>query len=40
MVAANFQEEDIVSFYKTSAPIYEKAFAKMGRPLPAKRPKA
>ena len=36
LTASNFQEEDILTFYKTSAPIYEKAFAKMGRPLPAK----
>lgn len=34
MAVSNVQEEDIVDFYKTSGPIYEKAFAKMGRAKP------
>jgi hypothetical protein len=33
----NFQREKIVSYYKTTAPIYRKAFAKMGRAAPSKR---
>ena len=27
----NFQEEDIVSYYKTTGPVFAKAYAKMGR---------
>ena len=33
----NFQREKIVSYYKTTAPIYRKAFAKMGRAAPSSK---
>jgi hypothetical protein len=29
MVPDNFQEEDIVAYYESTAPIYAKAFARM-----------
>jgi len=32
---ANLQEEPIVEYYETTAPIYAKAFAKMGQPAPS-----
>lgn len=35
MDPANFQEEEIVSYYQTTAPIYAKAYAKMGKKPPA-----
>jgi hypothetical protein len=35
----NFQEEDIAQFYATTGPIYEKAFARMGRPKPTGAPR-
>jgi len=36
----NFQEEEIVSFYETTAPIYARAFEQMGRPRPGAGPPA
>jgi hypothetical protein len=35
----NFQEEEIVSFYQTTGPVYAKAFSTMGRPKPGVRAK-
>jgi hypothetical protein len=39
MTLSNFREEEIVEYYQTSGPIYARAFAKMGRPVPAKTSK-
>jgi hypothetical protein len=38
IVLQNFQEEEIVSYYRSTAPIYAKAFAKMAREGQSKKP--
>jgi hypothetical protein len=37
MEPRNFQEEEIVSFYRTTAPIYAKTFAAMAKQRPQKK---
>jgi hypothetical protein len=37
MDPTNFQEEEIVSYYQSTAPIYAKAFAKMAKARPPKK---
>jgi len=39
VVSSNFQEEQIVDYYRTTAPIYAKAFARGGKKAPRKAPR-